>query len=342
MHVDSIDPHSDKRWFAYVQDHPDGMIFHHPRWMRVLEQAYGYRQASVACFDGDRIVGLVPLLEIRSAVTGSRAVGLPFSDYGPILTHGDDVAVRLSEHLRESAKAKRWKYVEIRGDAPGGAVAAAYKRHRVALQADPEALFRTFDKKSVRYTLHKFAKTGVIVERRTDPNAMQAFMQLNYQTRKKHGIPPQPDSFFRLFHELLIADGLGFINLALHNGKPIAASVFLCFHGVVYHKYNASEESMLHLSPNHGLMWDVIQWACGAGYRELDLGRSDLDGSGLIRYKRAWGAEESDLSYVRIPPDAVGHRNTSGGLLSVMKPVMRHLPIPLLKVVGKVLYEHAG
>lgn len=342
MRIDSIDPSADERWFAYVQCHPDGMIFHHPLWMRVLERAYGYRQASVACFDGDRIVGLVPLLEVRSRVTGRRAVALPFSDYGPILAQDEETTRRLADHLTELVRSRGWKYVEIRGEVPGGAVAAEYKRHRLPLQANPDVLFRKFEKKSTRYTVHKFAKTGVVVERRTDPEAMAAFVRLNYVTRRKHGIPPQPDSFFRNFQELLIGNGLGFVSLASYEGAPVAASVFLHFQGVVYHKYNASEESALPMSPNHGLLWDVIQWACREGYRSLDLGRSDLDGPGLIRYKRGWGAEESDLRYMRLPADAVGPVTASRGVLSMLNPVMRHLPIPVLKAVGRVLYAHAG
>jgi CelD/BcsL family acetyltransferase involved in cellulose biosynthesis len=338
-HVELIDPHADARWSAFADAHPDALIFHHPLWMKVLERAYGYRQASLACFAGDEITGILPLLEIRSRLTGCRAVSLPFSDYSALLVRTPAAGESIVARAAELRALRRWKYVEIRGASPRGAVSAEYALHRVRLQPDPQLLFKTFEKKRTQYTLKKFEKTGVLVERRTDAEAMAAFMRLNYRTRQKHGIPPQPDRFFNLFHEHLIAGGLGFISIATIEGKAIAASVFLHYKDMIYHKFNASDETYLHLSANPGILWDAIRWGCEQGYRVVDLGRSDLDGEGLIKYKRGWGAEESALQYHRMPDEAAVTRGNSTGML---KPLMQHMPVPLLKVIGKVLYGHAG
>ncbi len=341
-HVDFIDPHTDARWSAFVEEHPDALIFHHPLWMKVLERAYGYRQVSLACFDGDQVLGILPLLEIRSRLTGSRAVCLPFSDTSTILVRDVAAGESLVARATELRRLRGWKYVEIRGSSPQGAPAAEYTLHRVKLQPDPQLLFRTFEKKRTQYTLKKFEKTGVAVHRRTDAGAMASFVRLNYVTRQKHGVPPQPDRFFKLFHELLVAGGFGFISVATFEEKPIAASVFLHYRGVLYHKFNASDEAFLHLSANPGILWDALRWACEHGYRTADLGRSDLDGEGLIKYKRGWGAEETMLRYYRMPADAVAAGRKPAGHGGIMKPIMQHLPLPLLKFIGKVMYEHAG
>lgn len=338
-HVEFIDPHADARWRAFADAHPDALIFHHPLWMKVLERAYGYRQASLACFEDGEMTGILPLLEIRSRLTGRRAVSLPFSDYSSLLVRTPAAGESIVARAAELCALRRWKYVEIRGASPRGAVAAAYALHRVHLQPDAQLVFRTFEKKRTQYTLKKFEKTGVVVQRRTDAEAMVAFMRLNYLTRQKHGIPPQPDRFFDLFHETLIAGGLGFVSVATYEGKPIAASVFLHYKEMIYHKFNASDETFLHLSANPGILWDAIRWGCEHGYRVLDLGRSDLDGEGLIKYKRGWGAEELPLQYYRLPDEAAVTRSNATG---VLKPLMQRLPVPLLKVIGKVLYGHAG
>ena len=340
--VDFIDPHSDARWTAFIEAHPDALVFHHPRWMKVLESAYGYRQVSLACFEDEEVVGILPLLEIRSRLTGVRAVSLPFSDCCTLLIREPSVGASLLDHVARLRTAQSWKYVEIRSESPEGAVAAEYVLHRVALQSDPERLFKTFEKKRTQYTLKKFDRTGVVVERRADAEAMASFIKLNYVTRQKHGIPPQPDRFFELFHTMLIAEGLGHIGVARFEGKAIAASVFLHYKGDIYHKYNASDESYLHLSANPGILWDTLRWGCVQGYRMADLGRSDRDGEGLIKYKRGWGAEETVLRYYRLPPGVVKSRGGATGSGGLLKPVMKHLPIPLLKALGKVLYGHVG
>ncbi len=341
-HVEFIDPHTDPRWSAFVDAHPEALIFHHPLWMEVLERAYGYRQVSLACSDGDEVIGILPLLEIRSRLTGSRAVCLPFSDTSTLLVRDDAAGDSLLARATELCGLRHWKYVEIRGGSPHGAAAAEYMLHRVKLLPDPQLLFKTFEKKRTQYTLKKFEKAGVTVARRTDAGAMASFVRLNYVTRRKHGIPPQPDRFFELFHELLVAGGLGFVSVATFEEEAIAASVFLHYQGVLYHKFNASNEAFLHLSANPGILWDALRWACEHGYHTADLGRSDLDGEGLIKYKRGWGAEETMLRYYRVPADAGGAGRKPAGHGGVLKPIMRHLPLPLLKLIGKVLYEHAG
>jgi len=338
-HVEFIDPHADARWLAFADAHPEALIFHHPLWMKVLERAYGYHQVSLACIEDGEISGILPLLEIRSRLTGCRAVSLPFSDYSSLLVRDPAAGEALVARAAELRATRRWKYIEIRGESPLGAVAASYALHRVRLQPDSQLLFRTFEKKRTQYTLKKFEKTGVVVQRRTDSEAMAVFVRLNYLTRQKHGIPPQPDRFFHLFQEHLIAGGMGFISVATFEGEAIAASVFLHYKDVLYHKFNASNEAFLHLSANPGLLWDAIRWGCAQGYRVVDLGRSDLDGEGLIRYKRGWGAEELPLRYYRVPAEAVVKRSNSTG---VLKPLMQHMPVSILKVIGKVLYGHAG
>lgn len=340
--VDFIDPHADARWSAFVDGHPDALIFHHQLWMDVLERTYGYRQASLACFIGDEVVGILPMLEVRSRITGARAVSLPFSDYGGLLVRDPEAGPSLVRHASTLCASRGWKYVELRGDSPEGSVTAEYAMHRVPLQRDPQLLFRTFEKKRTQYTLKKFEKTGVTVDRRTDAEAMAAFVKLNYITRRKHGIPPQPDRFFELFHETLIAGGMGHVSIATYEGEAIAASVFLCYKGILYHKFNASDEAFLHLSANPGILWDAIRWGCLQGYGLADLGRSDLDGEGLIKYKRGWGAVETTLRYFRLPAGAVTTRRGPAGPGGAVKSIMKRLPVPVLKVIGKVLYEHVG
>jgi hypothetical protein len=343
MAVVSIDPHNDPRWQTFVETHPETLIFHHPRWMQVLEETYGYGQASLACVEGARLVGIVPLLEIRSRLTGRRAVSLPFSDYSSMLLADPLAGDVLYAHLLDLQHSRRWKYCEVRGGCPpsGGIPSASYKLHRIPLHADPQRVFKTFEKGRTQSTIKKFEKTGVLVERRRDAGAMEAFIRLNYVTRQKHGIPPQPDRFFEIFHHLLIEGGLGFVSVAAYEGRPIAASVFLHYRRVVYHKFNASDETFLHHRPNHGILWDAIRWGCEQGFSTVDLGRSDLGGEGLIKYKRGWGAVETDLHYYRVPGREVRGR-AGAGPLEMLKPVFQRTPIPVLKAIGKVLYAHVG
>ena len=340
-----IDPHTDPRWLEFLARHPGSTIFHHPQWIRALETTYRYRPCSFGFVEEGRLTGLLPLLEIRSWLTGARGVSLPFSDFGGPLITSNATLRSVADHCRSLLAEKHWKYVEFRGDVEIASTVAGqhFKRHRLQLGKDTDAVFRGFDKSQTQRSVRKAEKSGVVVERSTDPHSMDEFVRLNYITRKKHGMPPQPSSFFRNVHKFVIGTGLGFVSLARIGNAVAAAAVYLTHNDTVYYKFGASDESLLKSRPNHALMWDAIRWGCEHGFKNFDFGRTDLDNEGLLEYKRGWGTVETDVVYRRFlgaatDAQAIGEQ----GLLEKVKPVFRRMPIPVLKIIGKVLYGHVG
>lgn len=344
MQTFSIEPVTDPRWLSFVASSDAATVFHHPAWIETLMRTYGYGSVSLACGEGERVAGVLPLLEIRSRLTGRRGVALPFSDYGGAAAESDAAHAALVDAALGLQRERGWDFVELRSPLvhPLGQTSAAYKRHTLHLDADQDRLYRSFDKNQTQRGVSKFLKSGAIVERRTDREALRAFMRLNYQTRRKHGLPPQPDRFFDELQTHILDRDMGFVSLARLEETVLAACVFLIHRQTVYYKFGASDEAHLSHRPNHGIMWDVIRWASTQGYATLDFGRSDLDGEGLIRFKRGWGTVETDLTYVRLGSKEKQSAEPGGGMLARAKPLLQRMPVPLLKMIGNVLYEHVG
>src|SRR5579883_2765346 len=63
LRVLDVNPHTDRRWQAFVLNHPNGSIYHHPSWIRALEEEYGQKAAHLAC-ENERgeLVAILPLL----------------------------------------------------------------------------------------------------------------------------------------------------------------------------------------------------------------------------------------------------------------------------------------
>ncbi len=340
--VTPIDPGADSRWVSFIDAHEEATIFHHPLWMLVLQDTYGYRQRSLGVLCDDKLTGILPLLEIRSWLTGKRGVCLPFSDAcGPLLQDEGAMDQLLSASAR-LAQEQRWRYLEIRRCLPLPSVGASssYKWHVIPLPDDSGKAFHAIKRTHVQH-IARAERDGIVVERRQDKAALQEFIRLNALTRKKHGVPPQPDKFFFSLHQRLLSAGHGFISLALLKDRVIAASLFLHYKRCLHYKYSASDESYLEHSPNHLIVWDAIRWACAQGFSELDFGRSDADNEGLLRYKRAWGAVESDISYHHLADAGPRTTGLTSGALEHVKPILRRMPVPALKFIGRMLYEHA-
>ena len=82
-----INPENDQRWDEFVDMHPHGSIYHYSAWRQVLLSTYGYTPFYIALENSatGRFEGILPLMLIKSRITGKRLVSLPFTSYCPML-----------------------------------------------------------------------------------------------------------------------------------------------------------------------------------------------------------------------------------------------------------------
>jgi CelD/BcsL family acetyltransferase involved in cellulose biosynthesis len=342
--ISLIDPYTDGRWLDFLSGHPAATIFHHPQWIRSVQETYGYRPMCIGVFEEEKLCGILPLLEVSSWITGSRAVCLPFSDACAPLLQNEEHRNRLGQYLSELLRLEKWKYVEIRGEFNDRnfSPSAVFKVHQLSLQNTAEEVFKGFKKTQTQQRIQKAEREGVTTQHNSAAGTLDDFIRLNALTRKKHGLPPQPDKFFLSIYSNIIKRDLGFILTAHYRQRVIAAAMFFHFQKVIYYKYSASDQRYLNLRPNNLLLWSAIRWGCDNGYALFDFGRTEATNEGLLQFKRGWGAVESDLCYCRLQPGGSQGVIHSPGLLARAKPIFQRLPVPTLKLIGKIIYRHVG
>jgi CelD/BcsL family acetyltransferase involved in cellulose biosynthesis len=340
----SLDPVRDPRWSAFIDRCPAATAFHHPAWLRLLRDQYGYAMAAACVTDADgELCGGLPFARIRSMLTGRRLVALPFTDAcPPLIAAGAPPSAR--EELEAAVRAEQegaGVEFEVRDWLPrlGGASGERFYDHSLDLGPDPAAVEAGFSKSQVKRGIKKAVREGVTIERTTEVRALDEFYRLHVETRRHQGVPTQPRRFIRRFEELF-AEGLGFVLLARWQGKPISAAVFLAFNGTLIYKYGASAREHLPKRPNNLLFSEAIRWGCLNGMSRLDFGRTDVDNEGLRAFKRAWGADERMLAYTRLPAGA--RRSAVPGGSARLGFVIRRSPPLVGQMVGSVLYRHVG
>ena len=338
-----IDPAADPQWLSFLGTTEDASIFHHPVWLTVLSDTYGYTPVCLIATDNGRAAGVLPLMEVRSWLTGQRAVCLPFSDAcGPLVR--DQAALRaLFERADELRRERRWGYVEIRNSVvpDGFSPSAQFKRHVAGLHRDSGVMLQTFNEHA-RRKLRKAETSGVRVAHRTDDEALHAFIRLNALTRRKHGVLPQPDSLFRSIRKHLLEPGLGFLGVGTLDGRIVATNLFLHWKDTVVYKYGASDDRASASGASYAVMWDAMRWACEHGFTRFDFGRTDVTAEGLLQFKRGWGSRETDLVYARRSDSTSTIRNAEPGLQARLRPLISRMPVPVLKLIGARAYPHVG
>lgn len=335
-----VDPLQDPRWAALRTGTASGTIFDHPAWLRLLRAQYGYEIGAWCLGDDNRLTSGLAVARIRSRLTGTRLVSVPFSDVTPPLVGpGGDLEALGAAVARE--RARTGLDLEVRGalPAPGAFIIERFVQHRLALGPDVEAVRRGFSKSQVRRGIAKAVREGVTVERRTDVDALRRFYALHTQTRRQQGVPTQPKRFILRFADLFAA-GLGFVLLARHQGRDVAAAVFLAAGGTLTYKYGASDRAALGVRPNNLLFMEAIEWGCGNGARLLDFGRTDFANDGLRAFKSAWGAEETLVHYTYFADRAPDPKPGPTG--RVLAAAIRRGPVGFGRVVGEAMYGHMG
>jgi CelD/BcsL family acetyltransferase involved in cellulose biosynthesis len=341
--IAALDPVRDPRWRGLVDRCPNAIAFHHPAWLRLLGDQYGYEMAAICVADSDgELTGGLPFARIRSVLTGRRLVALPFTDAcPPLVAHGaPESTLEELERALSAEQARAGVELEVRDRLPRlGHESQRFYSHTLELGPDPAAVEAGFSKSQLRRGIKKALREGVTIERTTAAGALDEFYRLHVETRRHQGVPTQPRRFIRLF-ERLFAEGLGFLLVARWESEAIGAAVFLHFNATLIYKYGASAREHLPKRPNNLLFAEAIRWGCLNGMRRLDFGRTDMDNEGLRSFKLAWGAEERVLSYSRLPSAA--RRSSSPPCSAPLRFVIKRSPPLVGQAIGSVLYRHVG
>jgi CelD/BcsL family acetyltransferase involved in cellulose biosynthesis len=332
---------SDERWIRFSAPRPEANIFHHPAWISLLAECYGYRPfIFVVCDPEGEICAGLPMMEVHGLLAGRRWVSLPFSDHCAPLYRDAESLKALTNGLVRAYQEKEIPKIEVRWELLNNPAIHSYSQYvlqTVSLSPDVEVVAKRLNR-THRQNISTAEERGVRVERGDRPEHLHAFYRLQLETRRRHGVPVQPWRFFELLSKTLIEQGLGFVLLAQKDNQHLAAGVFLHWGRTLTCKYAASREDTLALRPNNLIFWAGIRWGCENGYTLFDMGRTDAENTGLRRYKKGWGAEEAPLVYSTL--SAKPPHPTNGMSVRVMNAVIRNSPTWVCKMAGELLYKH--
>ncbi|HWC61071.1 MAG TPA: GNAT family N-acetyltransferase [Verrucomicrobiae bacterium] len=336
-----VNPLEHSNWDAQLANHSDATFFHGAAWARVLHDTYGHEPVYFCRFAGEQLQQLLPVMEVSSPWTGRRGVALPFADFCSPLSAGMDDVSELYSLAMEHGRRRNWKYLEARGRFNhwrGATPSVSFFGHNIHLGGDT-GMFREMDG-AMRRGIRKAEQAGLKVEFGRTSEDMRAFFALHRHSRRRHGLPPQPVEFFDNIARHVFEAGHGFVAIARHEGRPLAAAVFFHTGHLGIYKFGASDYQFQNLRPNNLLMWEAIKHCASIGLTDLHLGRTSLFNDGLRHFKLGFGAVEETIEYAKYDfrrGGFVSDVDRSEGPLNAM---FRCLPLPLLTQAGRLLYPH--
>lgn len=340
--IEVINPLNLTDWDEKISEYRCYTFFHTSHWNKLIVETYGFKPVFHIAKENNEIKGILPLMEVNSIITGKRGVGLPFSDFSSPLVKDPKQFYNLLEFAKIYGKELKWKYLEIKGAQdylPPGTNSYVEYEHIIDLDGNEDKLFSDFESTTKR-NIRKAGKENVKVYQSQSLESVRTFYKLNSMTRQRHGLPPQPYSFFKNLYEIIIRKDHGSVFLAEHSGKVIAGAVYLHIGKKALYKYGASDMKFQNLRANNLVMWEAIRWYNSRGYKEFSFGKTEPDNEGLRRFKKGWAVRELESHNYRFDLQENRFLKFSTQTSGFHNKIFNRIPLSLLEIFGSLAYRH--
>lgn len=292
---------SEEEWDRFAADQRGYTHFHRLRWRELIVDVFGHECVYLAARDAGKLVGILPLVRVRSLVFGHYLVSMPFLNYGGPIGTDSGIQALVAEGV-SIARRERVKLLELRSRVPLAiALEASHRKITVVLDlpADSDSLFRGFDAK-LRSQIRRPQKEGMTV--RFGSKQVLPFFSVFARHMRDLGTPTQSLAFFQAIAQQFPDDSL--FACAYLGDKPVAAGCGFRFGHEFEMTWASSLRTYNREAPNMLLYWECMQRAIAQGVERFNFGRC-TPGAGTHRFKMQWGGREEPLWWY-------GLRATSG------------------------------
>ena len=328
--------HADE-WDRFIAATPGGSFYHRFGWRAVNQRAFGHECHYLAARRGERLIGVLPLVAVRSRMFGKILCSMPFVNYGGPVSAEPEAEDALLEAASRLVREQRLDYLELRM-LQRTRLELPCAEHKVSLslelQSDPEVLWSAFKSKH-RTNIRRVYKDGFSV-RHGGAELLVPFYRVLCESWRSLGTPLYRLEYFRHIFDQLGDDVRLF--LVEHEGEPVAAAFNGHFGDTVEGMWLGVRPQYRAAQPSYVLYWEMIRHACESGMRHYHLGRSSA-GSEAETFKRKWNAEPRQLYWQYYLPHerALPALNPGNPRFGLAIETWKRLPLGLTRLLGPPL-----
>ncbi|HQO76068.1 MAG TPA: peptidoglycan bridge formation glycyltransferase FemA/FemB family protein [Candidatus Saccharicenans sp.] len=307
-----------ENWDNFVQSHPFGWLCHLSSWQRVLSSCvrikFCYFLAIVDEPSG-RIAAGLPVYETKSLTLNKKLISAPLTTiFDPLVSNREQLAVLLSRMLsllrstRSSKLVIKTLHAGKLWEEMGGTKDNSFRYHYLDLSHDLDTIWKKAHRSCVRQHVNKAVQKGVEVRQAEDKKDLSVFYRLYSATRKRHGLPSIPFSYFEAIWDIYRPQNCVYFLLACYKRSAICSLMAFKFKDKFSAEALGWDDHFRWLTPSAITFWEAIKLAKQLGCRQFDFGRTSLNNENLIRFKRHWGSEEIEMPQYIFGSDKINSR----------------------------------
>ncbi len=330
-------------WDNYVQEHEASNVFQLTAWGRAVCKSMGHDPYYLYVTKDESVVGILPLIHVKSALFGNSLVSVAFAVGGGPLFDEPEVLELLDEEAKKIAdkigvSAMEYRQIE-RSHQDWPVKAETYSTFRKELSADNEENMLAIPRKQ-RAMVRKGIKFGLRYE---IDETVDRLYHLYATSVRNLGTPVFPKALFRALKEEYGDDCENLI-VCTQEGDPISAVMSFYYKDEVIPYYGGGGLSARQYAANDYMYWSVMEHAVSArGTKLFDFGRSK-NGTGAFSFKKNWGFEPTPLEYEYYlrDGDEIPEVNPLNPKYQLMIKTWRKLPLPIANFIGPFISKSLG
>ena len=320
-------------WDAYVRNSLHASHYHQYEWRSFFTDLCRKQTIYLAAYQGDSVVGLLPLVRQKSWLFGDFLVSLPFLNYGGILASDDNVAKALVDHTSELAESLGVTHVEFREyERRSGLKCRTDKvSMRLELPSTSDELAKNLGSKrrsQIKRPLREGPETKI-----GGIELVDKFYDVFSRNMRDLGTPVYAKSMFIDILNRFSSDTN--IVIVEISGRPAAAAFLLHHRSQTEVPWASTDRQFNNISINMFLYWQILEFSIERGSTIFDFGRSSLD-SGTYRFKKQWGAMPTQLywNYWVREGGSLPKLNPDNSKYAAAIGVWKKLPVPISNLLG--------
>lgn len=351
----------DARLAAFVSGHPDGLIFHHPAYLRALEEESGGQCIVLACQNGDAsLQAVLPLFYTRGLSfnighhqTKRRLCSLPRTPMAGVLSNSSAATKCVLDEAIRRAQAEPGVQLQIKSAVPlpelgDSDLVPEQWRPTYVLTLPSGGRPRFGDARTrhnLKWAVSKAGKLGVTLRPAENEDDLRRWHELYLCTMRRNAVPPRSYKLFLGLWHHLRPRGLMSLTLAELelSGKKVlvGGSIFLMSGQTVFYAFTGSSAEHSYSHANDLILWNAIEVACRDGFRYFDLGEVAEDHPELAQFKKKWGSEPQPLYRYYYPAPYFSNRTHPAGAMGrLARRAWRLLPLRVTDWFGELIYAY--
>jgi serine/alanine adding enzyme len=275
----------EKLWRQFVDQHPQGNVFHTPEMFQVFARTKGHQPSLWAAVNdrGHVLALFLPVLMTLSDGLLRRMTTRAIA-YGSVLCAPESEGpTALAALLKAYVKKARCQalFTELRhlsdlsSTQPvltaSGFSFEDHLNYQIDLNRPIEAVWRGISK-SGRKAIRRSKSRGVVPEEVPDRSLIPLYYGFLRQTYARAKVPLADISLFEAVFDILVPKGMAKMLLARVDDRYAAASLEIPYKDVIYSWYSGYDRAFRIVYPNDRLVWHILEWGAKNGYRCFDFG----------------------------------------------------------------------